>query len=64
MSANALERETEREKVERWRLRVLLDAGYPIPIAERLATSEADLHRAVEMVEAGCKPAVAALILL
>lgn len=64
MSADALEHVTEREKVEGWRLHVLLEAGYPLPIARRLAESDIDLHRAVELVEAGCKPAVAALILL
>jgi hypothetical protein len=43
----------------------LIEAGYPVSIAERLAAvSEVDLHRAVELVTAGCRPAVAALILL
>jgi hypothetical protein len=55
----------ERGKVESWRLHVLLDAGYPLPIAERLAQSEADLHAAVELiVRRGCTPDVAAQILL
>ena len=58
------ERESERSKVESWRLHVLLDAGYPLPLAERLAHSDADLHRAVELVVAGCTHAVAAEILL
>lgn len=55
---------SEQTKVENWRLEVLIRAGYPVRIAERLAMSGADLHRAVELVERGCKPAVAALILL
>ena len=38
--------QSEREKVESWRLHVLIEAGYPLPLAERLAHSEADLHRA------------------
>ncbi|HVW88324.1 MAG TPA: hypothetical protein VHC01_02560 [Gaiellaceae bacterium] len=46
--------QSEREKVESWRLHVLIEAGYPLPLAERLAHSEADLHRAVELVRAGC----------
>ena len=56
--------ETERSKVESWRLHVLIEAGYPLPLAERLAGSEADLHRAVELVTQGCAPKTAAEILL
>jgi hypothetical protein len=55
---------TERAKVESWRLHVLIEAGYPLPLAERLAGSEADLHLAVDLVSAGCTPVVAAEILL
>ena len=44
----------ESSKVESWRLHVLIEAGYPLPLAERLAHSEADLHRAVELIRAGC----------
>ena len=56
--------ETEKSKVEGWRLHVLMEAGYPLPLAERLAGSEADLHRAVELVAQGCDPQIAAEILL
>jgi hypothetical protein len=56
--------ESERSKVESWRLHVLIVAGYPLPVAERLAASEADLHAAVEIVDAGCAPETAAEILL
>ena len=59
-----LEYETERSKVEGWRLHVLIQAGYPLPLAEKIAHSEADLHRAVELVSLGCDHAVAAAILL
>ena len=55
---------SERSKVEGWRLHVLMEAGYPLPLAERLAASEADLHRAVEMLKSGCTPETAADILL
>ncbi len=55
---------SERAKVESWRLHVLMEAGYPLPLAERLAGSEADLHRAVELVHRGCAPETAAEILL
>jgi hypothetical protein len=54
----------ERSKVEGWRLHVLMEAGYPLPLAERLAGSEADLHRAVELVGQGCAPETAAEILI
>ena len=54
----------EKAKVESWRLHVLMEAGYPLPLAERLASSEADLHLAVELVGNGCTHATAAEILL
>ena len=56
--------ETERSKVESWRLHVLIEAGYPLNLAERLAASEADLHLAVELVGNGCGHETAAEILL
>ena len=59
-----VERLSERAKVEGWRLHVLIEAGYPLPLAERLAASEADLHRAVELLSQGCTPETAAEILL
>jgi hypothetical protein len=55
----------ERAKVESWRLHVLIEAGYPLQLAEKLAHSEADLHKAVELVTAaGCRHELAAEILL
>ena len=54
----------ESEKVAGWRLHVLMEAGYPVSLAERLAHSEADLHSAVELVRRGCEPQTAAEILL
>ena len=54
----------ERSKVESWRLHILIEAGYPLPLAERLAVSEADLHVACEMLDRGCMPETAAEILL
>jgi hypothetical protein len=50
--------------VESWRLHVLIEAGYPLPLAEKLAHSEADLHRAVELTRSGCTFETAAEILL
>ena len=55
---------SEREKVESWRLHVLIEAGYPLPLAEKLAHSEADLPHAVELIRAGCTFETAAEILL
>jgi hypothetical protein len=55
---------SDREKVESWRLHVLIEAGYPLPLAERVAGSDADLHLAVDLVTAGCAPKTAAEILI
>jgi len=60
----ALPNENESARVESWRLHTLLEAGYPVPLAERLAGSEVDLHDAVALLRRGCEPAVAAEILL
>ena len=55
----------ERAKVESWRLHVLIAAQYPLPLAERIARSPADLHEAVDLVtRRGCQPEIAAEILL
>jgi len=56
--------QNERAKVQSWRLHVLIEAGYPLPLAEKIAHSEADLHHAVELVLAGCTHETAAEILL
>ena len=55
----------ERSKVESWRLHVLMEAGYPLPLAEKLAAAlDADLHHAVDLVARGCDPRTATEILL
>jgi hypothetical protein len=41
-----------------------MEAGYPVPLAERVAHSNADLHQAVALVHAGCAPELAAEILI
>jgi hypothetical protein len=56
--------QTDRDKVASWRLHQLIEAGYPVHLAERLAHSDADLHRAVELLRSGCDARVAAEILL
>ena len=54
----------EQRLVTAWRFDALLEAGYPVRLAEALAESGADLHQALEMVAAGCDPLVAGDILL
>jgi hypothetical protein len=65
MTEIALPETSESSKVESWRLHVLIEAGYPLALAERLAASDADLHLAVELVSSrGCAHETAAEILL
>lgn len=55
----------ELAKVQGWRLHVLVEAGYPIELAEAMAADgEVDLHDAVELLGSGCSPDIAARILL
>jgi hypothetical protein len=53
----------DRPKVRAWRIKQLTGAGYMLGEAQLIAGSEADLHRAVEMLERGCDPALAVKIL-
>jgi hypothetical protein len=62
--APTIEDHPEQHKVESWRLHVLIEAGYPMELAARIAASEADLHQAVELIASGCAHATAAEILL
>lgn len=58
-------RESEHERVERWRADMLERAGYGVEQAAELAgRTDVDLHRAIELVENGCSPEVALQILL
>jgi hypothetical protein len=54
----------EQAKVDSWRLHVLMEAGYPLPLAERIAHSDADLHHAVDLIAQGCSAETAAEILI
>ena len=56
--------QSDRDKVASWRLHQLIEAGYPVHVAERIAHSDVDLHRAVELLRQGCDARVAAEILL
>ena len=66
-SIEALEvlvRETEQERVERWRHEALVKVGYDRASAAQLAArNDVDLHRAIELVERGCPPEIAVRIL-
>jgi hypothetical protein len=51
-------------EVNRWRREQLVHSGFPLPLAARLAKDRAyDLHRLIELVEAGCPPELAVRIL-
>ena len=57
--------DTESERVTAWRACELLRAGYePVMAAELAEHGEVDLHVALELVERGCPPGLAAQILL
>lgn len=56
--------DSEPAKVESWRLHILLEAGYPVHLAERIAVSEVDLHDAVQLLSRGCDAVTATEILL
>ena len=50
--------------VEAWRLRRLVDAGFPLPLAlELAATPGVDLHALLALLDRGCPPELAARIL-
>jgi hypothetical protein len=50
--------------VEAWRLRRLMDAGFPLPLALDLAaTPGVDLHALLALIDRGCPPELAARIL-
>jgi hypothetical protein len=67
MTAAQLEalEEADAEDVIRWRLSQLTRSGYPLEAAVAVATRlDVDLHRAADLVERGCPPALALRILL
>lgn len=53
---------SEREKVEAWRFEQFDRMGYDATAAERLARSEADLHRVASLLSGGCSLELAAEI--
>jgi hypothetical protein len=55
--------EREGHEVVRWRRDQLVDAGFPLPVAARLAKdARYDLHELIELVERGCPHHLAARI--
>ena len=65
MTATDVYYDTELERVEAWRREELERAGYPMDAAEQLAARlDVDLHTAIDLLERGCPPDVAARILL
>jgi hypothetical protein len=57
-------RQDVQQQVVDWRRHVLCEAGYPDETADRVARSDCDLHRAVEMLASGCPPELAERILV
>jgi hypothetical protein len=51
------------ESVVAWRRESLERAGYPAALADDIASSDADLHQAIDLLRAGCTPELAAQIL-
>lgn len=62
--SDELQPPNEAAAVATWRLDVLLEAGYELSLAERIAASDADLHLAVALVGGGCPQRLAAEIVL
>ena len=64
-AAETTTRESERERIERWRAEELERAGYEPSAASLLAArSDVDLHYAVDLLRNGCNPELALQILL
>lgn len=54
----------ERREILSWRRDRLAEAGFPLPLAARLALDgRYDLHALIELTERGCPPELAARIL-
>jgi hypothetical protein len=49
-------KEQEGSKIYLWRLRQLRLAGMPNALAKKIADSDFDLHKALDMLAAGCSP--------
>lgn len=55
---------TTTDEVVRWRREQLVESGFPLPLAARLARDPRyDLHALIELAERGCDPELAVRIL-
>jgi hypothetical protein len=64
VQGTAVRRPVPSTDVEAWRLRRLVDAGFPLPLALDLAaTPGVDLHALLALLDRGCPPELAARIL-
>jgi hypothetical protein len=64
-AAEITARETEQERIERWRTAELERAGYEPAAASMLAVrNDVDLHYAIDLLRNGCAPELALQILL
>ena len=57
-------KQSEDERIASWRFSVLSRAGFPPSLAERVASTKADLHFALQLVGRGCPPHLAAEIVI
>jgi hypothetical protein len=63
VGTNAIQ-ERSAGRVVVWRRAQLVQSGFPLPLATRLARdARFDLHALIELVEAGCAPELAVRIL-
>ena len=64
-AAELTQKETEQERIQRWRAAELERAGYEPTAASMLADRhDVDLHYAIDLVRSGCDPELALQILL
>jgi hypothetical protein len=64
-AAELTTKDTEQEKIERWRAAELERAGYDAGAARLLAgRADVDLHHAIDLLRAGCSHELALRILL
>jgi hypothetical protein len=64
-AAELTTKETEQERIERWRAAELERAGFEPAAASLLASRpDVDLHHAVDLLRNGCSPELALQILL
>ena len=64
-AAELKHKEPEQERIARWRADELERAGFDPKAAKMLASrAEVDLHSAIDLLRAGCRPELALEILL